>query len=125
MTSSYPEKGTSVTTSIASCADRTTVPATLSLLPCFGYNGDVRRHYPRPPTFRTLSPDELAKLMTPTGELRFYTFGKIAYNDEFGAPHTTTFCHVYFGPERLDRGNNQFAYESWQAKFCDRHNEAD
>jgi hypothetical protein len=28
-------------------------------------------------TLRTLSADELAKLMTPTGELRFYAFGKI------------------------------------------------
>jgi hypothetical protein len=72
-----------------------------------------------------LSEDELAALMTPTGDLRLCAFGKITYEDAFGKRHGTTFCHVYFGPERLDRGNNQFGYEHWQAKFCDRHNEAD
>lgn len=62
--------------------------------------------------------------MTPKGELRIYAFGKITYEDAFGGRHTTTFCHAYFGPERLPF-NGSFAYEFWQAKYCDRHNDAD
>jgi hypothetical protein len=73
--------------------------------------------------FRKLSVEELRKLMTPDGELRLYAFGKITYRDAFGEGHQTTFCHVYFGPERLPF-NGGFAYESWQAKFCDLHNDA-
>ena len=50
-----------------------------------------------------LSADELAKLMTPKGELRIYAFGKITYEDAFGGRHTTTFCHAYFGPASVQR----------------------
>lgn len=74
---------------------------------------------------RPITDGELADLMTETGDLQLYAFGKITYEDEFGNPHWTTFCHVYFGPERLDRGADRFAYESWQAKFSDHHNETD
>jgi hypothetical protein len=74
-------------------------------------------------TFRPLTADELKKLMTPNGDLRLYAFGKITYDDEFGVHHKTTFCHAYFGPERLPF-NGGFAYEHWQAKSCDRFNEA-
>jgi hypothetical protein len=62
--------------------------------------------------------------MTPNGELRIFVFGRITYKDAFGAGHTTTFCHAYFGEERLPF-NGGFAYEYWQAKSCDRHNDAD
>jgi len=74
--------------------------------------------------FHRISDDELAKLMTPNGDLRLYAFGRVTYEDAFGAHHTTTFCHSYFGPERLPF-NGGFAYEYWQAKSCDRFNEAD
>ena len=74
--------------------------------------------------FRVITPAELAKLMTANGELRFYAFGKITYVDAFKKERQTTFCHEYFGPERLPF-NGGYAYEHWQAKACDRHNEAD
>jgi hypothetical protein len=70
-----------------------------------------------------LSEDELAKVMTEEGKLRIYAFGKIIYQDAFGKRHTTTFCHAYYGQERL-AFNAGFAYADWQAKYCDRHNEA-
>lgn len=71
-----------------------------------------------------LNRDQLSRLMTWTGELRLYAFGKITYKDAFGKPRQTSFCHVYYGPERLPWGNGGFGYESWQAKYCDRFNEA-
>jgi hypothetical protein len=74
--------------------------------------------------FRKITEEELAKIMTANGELRIYVFGKITYEDAFGTPHQTTFCHAYFGSERLEF-NGGFAYEDWQAKSCDRHNDAD
>jgi hypothetical protein len=74
--------------------------------------------------FRALTSNELAGLMTTEGILRLYAFGRITYTDEFGYAHSTTFCHAYFGPERLPIDGG-FAYESWQAKYCDRHNETD
>lgn len=73
---------------------------------------------------RPLTKDELAALMTPEGKMRLYAFGRITYKDEFGWPHWTTFCHAYFGPER-SQFNTGFAYEPWQAKYCDRFNETD
>jgi hypothetical protein len=74
---------------------------------------------------RPITKEELGALRTPTGDLRLCAFGKITYEDEFGAFHWTIYCHVYFGPERLDRGNGQYAFEQWQAKFTDYHNETD
>jgi hypothetical protein len=74
--------------------------------------------------FRPLTAEELAKIMTPNGDLRIYAFGKITYDDAFGWSHQTTFCHAYFGRERLPF-NGGFAYDDWQAKSCDRHNSAD
>ena len=73
--------------------------------------------------FRVITADELAKIMTPNGDLRIYAFGKITYKDAFGKPRQTTFCYAYFGPERLPFGSG-FAFEHWQAKSCDRHNNA-
>ena len=72
---------------------------------------------------RALQRDELAKLMTPEGELKLYAFGRITYDDVFGKPHVTTFCHAYYGLDRLPHGGG-YAFEHWQAKYCDRHNEA-
>ncbi len=50
---------------------------------------------------RPLQRDELTKLMTPEGDLKIYAFGTITYEDVFGTPHVTTFCHAYYGIERL------------------------
>jgi hypothetical protein len=58
------------------------------------------------------------------GVLKIYAFGRITYEDIFGERHVTTFCHAYYGLERLPHEGG-YAYEHWQAKYCDRHNEAD
>ncbi len=75
-------------------------------------------------SLHALQKDELAKLMTPEGDLKIYAFGRITYEDIFGKPHVTTFCHAYYGLERLPHEGG-YAFEHWQAKSCDRHNDAD
>jgi hypothetical protein len=75
-------------------------------------------------SLHALQKDELAKPMTPEGDLKIYAFGRITYEDIFGKPHVTTFCHAYYGLERLPHEGG-YAFEHWQAKSCDRHNDAD
>jgi hypothetical protein len=74
----------------------------------------------------SLSQAELDALMTADGELRIYAYGRITYEDAFGESHTTTYCHAYYGVERARfEGIGPVGYEHWQAKYADRHNEAD
>ncbi|MFI5023304.1 MAG: hypothetical protein ACHQRJ_16860 [Alphaproteobacteria bacterium] len=58
-----------------------------------------------------------------SGAKRIYVFGTIFYDDVFDNPHKTEFCHMYFGTEMAD--DNRNAYAPVQAKYCDRHNDAD
>ena len=55
-----------------------------------------------------------------------YVFGRIEYEDVFGSPHWTEFCHFYTGeqqpwPEELGGPG----FEDTQAKYCTKHNDVD
>lgn len=58
------------------------------------------------------------------GDKRIYVFGKITYDDVFGNPHHTEFCHMYFGQE-MAPFETGLGYATFQAKYCDTHNDAD
>lgn len=67
--------------------------------------------------------DKIWRLKEKEGTERIYIFGTITYEDIYGNPHRTDFCHMYLGSERDP--NRLTAYLARQGKYCDKYNSSD
>ncbi len=74
-------------------------------------------------TFGVISDEDVQSVMA--SKKRIFVFGVIDYEDIFGWRRRTTFCHMYFGSETAEfPSNGGRGYAEFQARYCDRHNDA-